>query len=143
MDGLLLTPVPRGMIYVGKMASNALFLAVITVILVPLFALLFQLDLTGLWWRLALIAAGGIFGFSALGTLLGGITTSLRGKEVLLPLLLFPLLVPMLLMVVQLTDIVLQGESLSSYMGWLQLLGAFDLVFFVVSYLVFDFVMES
>lgn len=143
IDGLLMTPVPRGMIYLGKMASNALFLAVITVFLVPLFALLFQLDLQGLWGRLALVAIGGIFGFTALGTLLGGVTTSLRGKEVLLPLLLFPMMVPVLLIVVHLTDVVLQGERLSEQLGWLQLLGAFDIVFFIASYLVFDYVMES
>ena len=143
MDGLLLTPVPRGLVYLGKMSSNALFLGVITVILVPLFALLFQLDLHGLWGRLALIAVGGIVGFTTLGTLLGGVTTSLRGKEVLLPLLLFPLMVPMLLVVVHLTDVVLQGGFISQNLGWLQLLAAFDAVFLVASYLAFDYVMEA
>lgn len=143
MDGLLLTPVPRGVIYLGKMASNALFLAIMTLLLFPLLGLLFGLDLAGLWLPLGVVALSGIVGFSALGTLLGGVTASLRGKEVLLPLLLFPLMVPVLLVVVQLTDVVLQGESLWAHTDWLQLLAAFDIIFLIASYLIFDVVMEA
>ena len=143
MDGLLLTPVPRGVLYLGKMASNAVFLLVISLLVLPPLALLYGVELRGVWAPLLLIALGGIVGFSALGTLLGGVTASLRGKEVLLPLLLFPLLVPLLLVVVQLTDLVLQGEALWEHRAWLQLLLAFDMVFLIASYLTFDFVLEA
>ena len=143
MDGLLLTPVPRGVLYLGKMASNVVFLLVISLLVLPLLALLYGVELSGAWAPLAVIALGGIVGFSALGTLLGGVTASLRGKEVLLPLLLFPLLVPLLLVVVQLTDLVLQGEPLWDHRAWLQLLLAFDMVFLIASYLTFDFVLEA
>jgi heme exporter protein B len=143
MDGLLLTPVPRGVIYLGKMLSNTLFLALILALLLPLCALLFQVNLAGLLLPIGAVLLAGALGFSALGTLLGGITSSLKGREVLLPLLLFPLLVPLLLVAVHLTDALLAGESLADHTGWLQLLGAFDAIFLIVSYLTFEYVMES
>lgn len=143
MDGLLLTPVPRGLLYVGKMASTALFLAVMVALLLPLCGLLFQVNLAQVWLPIAGVLLAGALGFSALGTLLGGITASLRGKEILLPLLLFPLLVPLLLVVVHLTSSILLGEPLADHAGWLELLAAFDVIFLIVSYLVFEYVMES
>ncbi len=143
MDGLLLTPVPRGLLYIGKMASTTLFLALMVALLLPLCGLLFQVNLAEVWLPIAGVLVAGALGFSALGTLLGGITASLRGKEILLPLLLFPLLVPLLLVVVHLTSSILLGEALSDQLGWLEMLGAFDVIFLIVSYLVFEYVMES
>ncbi len=143
MDGLLLTPVSRGVLYLGKMLSNTLFLGLILVLLLPLFSLFFGVGLRGVGLPLALVLLGGTVGFSALGTLLGGITASLKGREVLLPILLFPLLVPIVVVAVHLTGTILDGRPLSEETQWLQLLGAFDAVFLIVSYLVFEFVMES
>ncbi len=143
MDGLLLTPVSRGVLYLGKMGSNALFLMLLLVLIVPVFALLFKIPLMGVLWPLSLVLLGGVLGFCALGTLLGGITSSLRGKEVLLPLLLFPLMAPILIGEVHLTGVVLEGGSLSQETGWINLLAAADAVFLIVSYLVFDYVMET
>lgn len=143
LEGLLLTPVPRGTIYLGKMLGNALFLSVILALLVPLAGLLLGVDLRGAAGPLTLALLGGVLGFSALGTLLGGVTAQVAGREVLLPLLLFPLLVPLLLVEVHLTQAILAGEPLASQASWLRLLGAFDGIFLVVSYLVFDAVMES
>ncbi len=143
LEGLLLTPVPRGVIYVGKMLGNALFLAVILALLVPLAGLLLGVDLRGAAGALALALLGGVIGFSALGTLLGAVTAQVAGREVLLPILLFPLLVPLLLVEVHLTQAILAGEPLASQAAWLRLLAAFDGIFLVVSYLVFDAVMEA
>jgi len=143
LEGLLLTPVPRGVLYLGKMLGNALFLAVLLALLVPLAGLLLGVDLRGAAGPLALALLGGVLGFSALGTLLGGITAQVAGREVLLPLLLFPLLVPLLLVEVHLTQAILAGEPLTGQWPWLRLLAAFDGVFLVVSYLVFDSVMEG
>jgi heme exporter protein B len=143
LEGLLLTPVPRGVLYLGKMLGNALFLSVLMLLLVPLAGLLLGVDLRGTAGPLILALLGGVFGFSALGTLLGGITAQVAGREVLLPLLLFPLLVPMLLVEVHLTQSILAGEPLSGQWAWLRLLAAFDGIFLVVSYLVFDSVMEG
>lgn len=143
MEGLLLSPAGRGTIYLGKMAGNAAFLAMVLVLLVPMYGLLFRLDLAGVAGRLALVAAGAVLGFSALGTLLGGLVASLRGKEVLLPLLLFPLVAPLLIASVQLTGAILEGEPLADHLQWLMLIGAFDAVFLIVAFLVFEFVVEG
>ena len=143
MDGLLLTPVSRGVLYLGKMGSNALFLILLLVLVVPVFALLFQAPLGAMIWPLSPVLLGGVIGFCALGTLLGGLTSTLRGKEVLLPLLLFPLITPILIVVVQLTSVILEGGPLSEEMGWINLLIAGDVVFLMISYLVFEYVMEA
>ena len=143
MDGLLLTPVSRGVLYLGKMASNALFLCGVLVLLLPLFSLIFGLNLWGVLAPLALVMAAGVLGFTALGTLLGGLVSTVRGKEVLLPVLLFPLMVPVLIGVVHLTSAIFAGESLSQHGDWIRLVAGFDVVFVVVSYLIFDFVTEA
>ena len=143
MDALLLTPVERGAIYLGKMFSNTLFLIAIQVLFLPLFALFFGVGLRGVWLPLAVVMLGGTLGFAALGTLLGGITASLKGREVLLPVLLFPLLVPLMVVAVNLTGTVLDGASLWEQGAWLRLMAAFDAVFLIASFLVFEYVMES
>ena len=131
------------MLYLGKMVGNALFLLILLLLLLPMFALMFGIHLGGVWLPLGAVILAGVLGFSALGTLLGAITASLRGKEVLLPLLLFPLMVPVLIMEVQLTGAILDGEPLAGQVRWLGLLGLFDALYLTVSYLVFEYVMET
>jgi heme exporter protein B len=143
MEGLLLSPVGRGVIYLGKMAGNGLFLAAILALLVPLYSLLFGLSLDIRWTALAAVAFGTVLGFSALGTLLGGLVASLRGKEVLLPLLLFPLVAPLLIAAVQLTGAVLDGEALAGQAPWLRLMAAFDAVYLIVALFLFEYVVEA
>ena len=143
LEGLLLTPVDRGMLYLGKMIGNALFLLILLLLLLPMFALMFGIHLGAVWLPLGVVILAGVVGFSALGTLLGAITASLRGREVLLPLLLFPLMVPVLIMEVQITGAILDGEPLAGQARWLGLLGLFDALYLTVSYLVFEYVMET
>ncbi|MCZ6473925.1 MAG: heme exporter protein CcmB [SAR324 cluster bacterium] len=143
MEGLLLTPAARGTIYLGKMGSNALFLLLLLAMVLPLFALLYQISLWGVLLPLCAVLLAGVLGFAALGTLLGGMTSTLQGKEVLLPLLLFPLLAPIVIIVVHLTGVILEGSPLAAEMDWVRLLAAVDAVFLIISYLVFDFVMET
>lgn len=143
MDALLLTPVERGVLYLGKMFSNTLFLIAIEILFLPLFALFFGVGLRGVWLELGVVMLGGTLGFAALGTLLGGVTASLKGREVLLPVLLFPLLVPLMVVAVHLTGVVLDGGSLWEQGPWLRLMAAFDGVFLIASFLVFEYVMEN
>ena len=143
MDALLLTPVERGVIYLGKMFSNTLFLIAIQVMFLPVFSLFFGVGLRGVWLPLAVVMLGGTLGFAALGTLLGGVTASLKGREVLLPVLLFPLLTPLMVVAVYLTGVVLDGVSLWEQGPWLRLMAAFDGVFLIASFLVFEYVMEN
>ena len=142
MDALLLSPVSRGSIYLGKLLENVIFIMSIQVILIPLFSLFFYQDLLQHFFPLFLLSFLVCLGFSSLGTLLGGLTADVRFKEILLPLLLFPLLVPMLLAAVILLKSIIGGAGLGAELDWIKLLVGFDLIYLVVAYLIFDFVME-
>ena len=143
LEGLVLSPAGRGLIYLAKTAGNLLFLVVIVALLLPLSALLFQLSVWERWPALGLVAGGTLLGFAALGTLLAGLVATLRGKEVLLPLLLFPLLAPLLIAVVQVTAGLLEGQPLSELARWLGLIAGFDAVYLILAFLAFEFVVES
>ena len=142
MEALLLAPISRGAIFLGKMFGNILFILVVQLIVIPLFGVLFH--------NLSLVQFGELFllaiivtaGFTALGTLLSGMTADLRFKEILLPILLFPLLVPLILAAVTITRGVLDNQGLAAAIDWLKLLVGFDLIYMIVAFLTFDFVME-
>ncbi len=142
MDALLLSPLSRGSIFLGKMAENMIFILAMQVLLIPLFSLFFFEALMSHFFPLLGLSFVVCLGFSSLGTLLGGLTTDVRFKEILLPLLLFPLLVPLLLAAVILLQSLISGAGLAAEADWLKLLVGFDLIYLVVSYLVFEFVME-
>jgi heme exporter protein B len=142
-EELLLTPGDRESLYCGKLAGNILFMVTAEVLILPLFAILYNLDI----WRwlpgLLLVAILGTAGFSAIGTLLAAMTAHLRAREVMLPLLLFPLTVPVILGAVHATDALLAGRGLSDASHWIKLLVGFDVVFLVVCPLLFEFVLEE
>jgi heme exporter protein B len=142
-EELLLTPGDRESIYYGKLAGNVLFMVMAEALILPLFGILYNLDIWGLLPALALVAFLGTLGFSAVGTLLAAMTAHLRAREVMLPLLLFPLTVPVILASVRATEAILIGEGLGEVSHWLKLLVGFDVIFLVVSPLVFEFVLEE
>jgi len=143
MDAMLLTPISRGAIFLGKMTGNLTFILAIQAILIPIFSLLFYSQILDYFFPLMLLSLIAAVGFSSLGTLLSGMTSDLRFKEILLPVLLFPLLIPLLLAAVKITQAILAGEGLQGELDWLKLLLGFDGIFLVISYLTFDFVMEA
>lgn len=142
-EELLLTPGDRESLYFGKLAGNILFMVMAEALILPLFAILYNLDI----WRwlpgLLLVAVLGTVGFSTIGTLLAAMTAHLRAREVMLPLLLFPLTVPVILGAVHATDALLAGRGLSGAAHWIKLLVGFDVVFLVVCPLLFEFVLEE
>ena len=123
--------------------GNVLFMISAEALILPLFGILYNLDIWGELPSLALVTFLGTLGFSALGTLLAAMTAHLRAREVMLPLLLFPLTVPVILGSVRATEAILAGEGLSAASHWLKLLAGFDVIFLVVSPLVFEFVLEE
>lgn len=143
LEQLLLVPGDRGNIYLGKFVGNVVFMLAVEVLLIPLFALFFDLDLWGRLPPLLGVALLGTIGLAAIGTLFSALTANLRAREVLFPLLLFPLVVPVVIGSVTATSIVLNGGALSEAGAWLKLLGAFDTIFLVVAYLTFEFVVEQ
>ena len=142
IDALLLAPVSRGSIFLGKMFSNVVFVMTIQLILIPLVGLLFHNGLITYFLELIFLSFITCLGFSSLGTLLSGLTTDLQFKEILLPILLFPLLVPILLASVNIMQSILAGTGLLGESDWIKLLVAFDAIYLIVTYLTFEFVVE-
>jgi heme exporter protein B len=140
LDGLLLCPVDRSILYLGKMLGNLIFISITEVIIVPLCFALFNLPFHVL--LLPVIVLGTI-GFSAVGTLVSAMTVHARAREVMLPILLFPIVMPALIAAVKLTGGVLEGQSWAQMQNWLQLLIGFDIVYFVLSYLAFEYIVEE
>jgi heme exporter protein B len=140
LDGLLLCPVDRSILYVGKMLSNLLFISMTEVIILPLCFALFNLAFRPLLLPIILL---GTIGFSAVGTLVSAMTVHARAREVLLPILLFPIVMPALIAAVKLTGGVLDGQAWSEMRNWLQLLVGFDVIFLVLSYLGFEYIVEE
>ena len=142
MGGLLMAPVDRSVLFLGKMLANTFFLLVSQLFFIPLCLLLFDVRVSD-WAQLFLVLMGGTVGFSSLGTLLTAMTATVRGKEMLLPILLFPLMVPSLLCVVRLTDYLFFGSHPEEVWSWWKLLLGFDVVLTTLAVLGFEFVVEE
>jgi heme exporter protein B len=141
LDGLLLAPVDRSAIFFGKAVGNLLFMAVVEVVLLPLFAALFDVPLVRPGVLLVLVL--GTLGYAAVGTLLATIAVNTRAREVMLPVLLLPLAVPVLIGAVQATGGLVDGATLREVGGWIQILVVYDLVIVAVSLLTFGYVVEE
>jgi heme exporter protein B len=144
LEGLLLLPVDPVAIYYGKAIANTVLLVLLGPILVPLTAIFFSLDLASanllglvvLW----LLAAAGI---AAPGTLYASMTSRVTGRDVILPLLLFPLTLPILMTAVRSFDLILRGDAMGQLKGWILLLGAFDLVYWILCGVLFSRTLEE
>ena len=141
LDGLLLCPVSRDVIYLGKLAGSFLFMIVAEALLLPVFAVLYDFSL--FIPELLLIAVLATLGFAAVGTLFSAMAVNTRSRETMLPLLLLPLTVPVIIAAVEATGAILDGDSLGDLGRWWQLLLAFDVIFLVLSSLLFGAVLEE
>ena len=143
LEGLLLYPTQREAIYLGKLLGNFSVILVVELVILPLFAILYNMDLWSQIPKLLLIAVPGTLGFAAAGTLLSSMTAGLRAREAMLPFLLFPLTIPLILSAVKGTEVVLRGEPFELAMPWVKLIAAFDVVFLVTSLLTFEYLVEE
>ena len=142
LAGLLSAPLDPASIYAGKLAANVVLLGVTQAVVVPLVGLFLHLDLWPVLAGLALVLALGNLGFAALATLFAAIAARTRAREVMLPLLLLPLLVPLLIGSVEATRAVLAG-GLAAARDGLTVLAAFDVVFTVAGWLLFAYVVRD
>ena len=141
LAGLALAPTDRGWVFLGKAAANFVILGAVQAITAAVFALAFDVDLAAVAPGLALVVALGSLGICAVGTLLGAVSVRTRYREVMLPLLLLPLLVPVLLGAVDATAGLLETGTLR----WraIQLLLVTDAIFGIVSFLSFEYVLDE
>ena len=141
LDALLLAPVDRSTLFFGKMIGNIVFMLIVGVVLVPLLTVLFGVSLfvPVLWVVMAL----GIVGFAAVGTLLASITVHARGREMLLPVILLPVALPLIMAAVNGSQGIIAGEMLERWAMWPFVLLAYDIAFMAAAYMLFDFVVEE
>ena len=144
LRALLLAPAPRAAIYVGKMLGILLLLAVVELMLVPLVAVLFHAPLFAEPLLLAALLASGTLGFSAVGALFAAMLVRARTRDVMLPILLYPMTVPVMIAGVRGTSAVLQSPAdTASAIMWIGLLVSFDVVFVTLALWTFEPVMTE
>lgn len=136
-------PASKGALYLGKVIANFAFMFAVEVILFPMFIILFNLDVVEEVHILLVIFLMATVGLSSVGTLFSALTVQIRAREVMLPILLLPLVVPVMIAAVEATKGALVGDPLSLYRQWLELLAIFDLIFMVVSFWLFEFIMDG
>jgi heme exporter protein B len=141
LDGLLLAPVDRSAIYFGKSISNLVFMLIIEAIVLPVYSLMYNINL----FNLGLIGVTllGSVGYIAVGTLLAAMSVQTRTRDVLLPILLFPLVIPVLVAAVKASSGFLLGLDMNEILPWLNILIVYDLIFIAVAFMVFDYVVEE
>lgn len=143
LTGLTLAPIDRGAIYLGKAIGNFLLLLVAGVVLFPLIALLLGTRGLAPGWMLPVVVVLGVAGIAAIGTLCAAIASRTRAREVLLPILMFPLLAPLLIAATRTTAGALVGQGWTDMQSWLLMLLGFDIVFTTAGWLSFDYILED
>jgi heme exporter protein B len=142
LAGLLAAPIDPGDVYLGKLGANVVLLAVMQAIVVPLSGLFLHVDLVPVLPGLLLVLLLGNLGFAALATLFAAVAVRTRAREVMLPILLLPLLVPLLVLAATATrDVLAAGIAEARFA--LQVLAAFDVVFGVAGWLLFEYVVRD
>ncbi|MEM7346307.1 MAG: heme exporter protein CcmB [Chloroflexota bacterium] len=142
LDGLLLAPIDRSAIYLGKLIGNILFISLVELIVLPFFIIIFNQSISAIPMLVVVIILGTI-GFASVGTLFSAMAVHTRAREVLLPIMLFPVVIPVMLSAVRLTSAILDNIPLEEVNHWFVLLIAFDLIFTAASFILFDFVVEE
>lgn len=143
LDGLLLAPVPRGAVFLGKLVANLAFVGTVEAIALPLFVLFFNVDLGHALPGLLGVTVLATIGFVAVGTLFSAMAVRTRFAELMLPVLLLPFMVPPLIGAVQVTARLLADRPLSEMMGWLRLLALYDVVFVTLCTMAFASVVDE
>src|SRR5258705_9605341 len=141
LDGLLLAPVDRSAIYFGKVTSNLAFMLIVEVIVLPIYSVLYNINLFN-GGLVGVILLGSV-GYTAVGTLLSTMTVQARTRDILLPILLFPVVIPVLVAAVRASSAFLLGAEMTDILPWLNILIVYDVIFIAVAFMVFDFVVEE
>lgn len=143
LQGVLLALHDRSALFVAKMIAQMLYLLVVVVCILPLCGIWFRIDLTGCIGALGIVFALGMLGLSIVGTLFSMMALHTRAHEVMLPLLFLPVSIPLTIAAVYATDQLIAGKSLGDITDYLTLLGTFDIVFFMLALMVFDYIVED
>jgi heme exporter protein B len=143
LEALLQYPGPRWTIFAGKLLGNLIFLALMVLIVVAVGVVLFSVEIPSRWPTLAGVLALGVLGLTVLGTFYASMASRSRAREVLLPLLLFPMLVPVLVAATTASKALLGADLMHDAGAWIRLLAAYDVIFLIATFLAFEHVIEA
>jgi heme exporter protein B len=141
--GLILSPVDRGFLFLGKLLANWLFLMVVDLLVLLVFVIFYNFNFSIQLFWIALLIVLSALGFSAVGTLLGAMVSTIRTREVLLPILLFPIILPIILPAVNGTQEILLAQEIQSLNRSVELLVAFDVIYLAAGFVLFDYVVAD
>lgn len=141
MDAQRMAPTPGAELFLAKVLANFLFVTIVQVLLAPVFLVMYNLRIEGQAWQLALVLPLGTWALVANGTFFAALSIRSRNRELLLPLILFPIFMPALLAMVQATGSILTGESDPGL--WIKLLAGYDIIFTTVSLLLFETIFHA
>lgn len=141
MDGMLLAPIDRSAVFVGKLFGNYVFALAVGLLLLPLMSLLYNMNLLRPWLLLTLLI--GTFGISTSGTLLAAMTVQTRSREALLPIVMLPVILPLLLGAVRATTGIANDAPVNDWMLWPQVIAIIDVIYLVLCYVTFPYVIEE
>jgi len=143
MNGLIIAPIDPSSVYLGKFLSNLILVLVVQIVAVPLLFILFDFKVFGNIPLLVVVLLLGTIGFISVGTFLAALSVNSKSSEMLLPVILFPVVSPVVIGAVQATKIILMNfENIASAYSWMNLMAAYDLVFFIICFILFEYVLE-
>jgi heme exporter protein B len=143
LEPLLLYPGPRWTIFAGKLLANLIFVGLMVAIVMAAGVVLFGITIPQDWPALLAVAALGVVGLVGLGTFYASMSSRSRAREVLLPLLLFPMLVPVLLAATTASKAILGADLMHEAGAWIRLLIGYDMVFLIATFIAFEHVIEA
>jgi heme exporter protein B len=141
LDAYRVSPAPANALFLAKAIGNFVFVSVLEAVMTPLFIVFYTLRALGPAWQLIPVAALGTWALVVNGTFFAAMSIRTRSREIMLPLLLFPISIPALLAMVEATSSILTGEASAKF--WIVLLAVYDLVFTTVSLLLFESVLHA
>ena len=141
LDAQRMAPTPGADIFLAKVLANFLFVTIVQIVLAPVFVVMYNLHILGEAWKLLLVLPLGTWALVANGTFFAALSIRSRNRELLLPLILFPIFIPALLAMVQATGAILTGDSDPTL--WIKLLFGYDIIFTTISLLLFDVILHA
>ena len=141
LEGLLVSPVSRDAIYLAKVATSLVFMLLVEAALLPAYAVM--LGFSALSWTLGLVIVLATLGFALIGTLFSALAAQTRSREIMLPVLFFPIVLPVILAAVEASTLAVGGQTFVGLGRWLPLIAVFDALFLLICPLVFSFIVED
>ncbi len=142
LDALIAAPIPGPALFLGKALANFVLILAVELVALPVFGIFYNVRWTRQFWPLMLVLVLGTWGLTSIGTIFSALTVNIRLREVMLPLLVYPVLIPMLLGAMRLSALLVAGQAIAGdETVWFKLLFGFDIIFTALSLVLMDTVL--